>query len=544
MLLDESLSVSAATYQQYRAPQADGQTLITPSSAEIPGLLEANQDQIAAYDLPWGETTLADLARRSRQRLLSLARQYTGSYADLEGEASERDMPIFVSGHQPELFHPGVWFKNFALDQLAKQFQGIGVHLLIDSDECRIPSVRVPSGTVESPHSEAIAFDAAADPMPYEERSIRSGETLQTFASRTRQALAPLGIEPLASTLMPFAIEAAERGMPLGQALSAARHQLERQWGSQTLELPLSKLEESIEFAEFAKELLCHGVESRDAYNAALDDYRSAHRLRSEAQPLPDLGQQNNWYETPFWGWTTDDPVRRGLFVRQEGESLCFGYLSDGRITDTGWRVSIESTASFLKDWQQLQAGGIKIRTRALATTLFARLMLGDLFLHGIGGAKYDQVTDRWAARWLGLKPPRYLTLSGTWRLPIDHPPASPQRLRAITQELRGLTYHPEVELLRNDTPPDGAIRWIDQKRQAVALEKTPSNAAQRHQQIEEANKALQPYVAQHRQALLDERSELTRRRQAAQLLDSREYSFALYPEDWLRERMTEARFR
>ena len=27
-------------------------------------------------------------------------------------------------------------------------------------------------------------------------------------------------------------------------------------------------------------------------------------------------------------------------------------------------------------------------------TTMFARLLLGDTFLHGIGGAKYDQVTD------------------------------------------------------------------------------------------------------------------------------------------------------
>ena len=44
-----------------------------------------------------------------------------------------------------------------------------------------------------------------------------------------------------------------------------------------------------------------------------------------------------------------------------------------------------------LADWGRR---GVKIRSRALITTLWARLVLGDLFLHGIGGAKYDQVTD------------------------------------------------------------------------------------------------------------------------------------------------------
>ena len=37
---------------------------------------------------------------------------------------------------------------------------------------------------------------------------------------------------------------------------------------------------------------------------------------------------------------------------------------------------------------------GFKIRSRALTNTLYARLFLGDLFIHGIGGGKYDEVTD------------------------------------------------------------------------------------------------------------------------------------------------------
>ena len=41
---------------------------------------------------------------------------------------------IFLAGHQPELFHPGVWFKNFALGDLARRYQATAVNLVIDSD--------------------------------------------------------------------------------------------------------------------------------------------------------------------------------------------------------------------------------------------------------------------------------------------------------------------------------------------------------------------------------------------------------------------------
>ena len=47
-------------------------------------------------------------------------------------------------------------------------------------------------------------------------------------------------------------------------------------------------------------------------------------------------------------------------------------------------------------------AAGIRLRTRALTTTMFARFLLGDLFVHGIGGAKYDELGDEIARGFFG----------------------------------------------------------------------------------------------------------------------------------------------
>ena len=50
---------------------------------------------------------------------------------------------------------------------------------------------------------------------------------------------------------------------------------------------------------------------------------------------------------------------------------------------------------------------GLRLRPRALVTTMYARLMLADLFLHGIGGAKYDQLTDLIIRQFFDVQPPR-----------------------------------------------------------------------------------------------------------------------------------------
>ncbi len=72
--------------------------------------------------------------------------------------------------------------------------------------------------------------------------------------------------------------------------------------------------------------------------------------------------------------------------------------------------------------WQQLEARGIKVRSRALTTTLYARLFLADLFVHGIGGGKYDELTDELIQGFFECEPPIYLVFSATRWLPLPRP--------------------------------------------------------------------------------------------------------------------------
>ena len=97
------------------------------------------------------------------------------------------------------------------------------------------------------------------------------------------------------------------------------------------------------------------------------------------------------------------------------------------------------------------------MRSRALTNTLYARLFLSDLFIHGIGGGKYDELTDELIRRFYGCEPPEFLILSATRLLPLPAPPVRPEDHRRLVRELRDLHWNPQ----RHRPPGDGEIQGL-----------------------------------------------------------------------------------
>jgi hypothetical protein len=533
-----------ATFRRYRAPQEDGQTLFEPSWSELPAVATANRQQLAAATrLEIQGRTLTDLSLGARRRLLEQSIAYTGQYRDLSESISNLKSrlrfgiqgppaPIILSGHQPQLYHAGVWYKNFVLGALAQRVHGVGIHLLIDSDLCRAVSIRVPTVGPASPRLETVPYDSHAAEIPYEERAIRDRDIFQRFASRVDAAIASFVKEPLVQTLWPLVLERSQEESNLGLCLAQGRHLVEVGLGNDTLELPQSAVCQLPEFAWFVAHLLANLPRFRSAHNAALASYRAAHRIRNRAQPVPDLASAaDGWQEAPLWTWTADDPTRRALFARRRAEEI---QISDRNAHTIALSLSDDGDATkAVEQLLDLAGRGIKIRTRALTTTMFARLVLGDLFLHGIGGAKYDQVTNNIARDFFGIDLPQFGVVSATLRLPFqeaarhDFDPTLPQRLR-------DLRYHPERFITnQKQLSVDGVSKVPDiiaTKSRWINMAKTPDNARDRHRAIHEANQALQPFVAETRQKLEQEIERQEVERSTSALFGSREYSFCLHP--------------
>src|SRR5262249_52760991 len=144
-------------------------------------------------------------------------------------------------------------------------------------------------------------------------------------------------------------------------------------------------------FAWFAGHLLAHLEEFHADYNDIVRDYRRRHGIRSPHHPVPDLAKEGSWLEMPFWAWRSGERRRRRLLARRiaSGWQLRAG---DDPWPALPWQPARPET--LVAAWRTLEPRGFKVRFRALTTTLYARLLLGDLFIHGIGGAKYDELTD------------------------------------------------------------------------------------------------------------------------------------------------------
>ena len=516
-------------YKRLRAPRGHGESLIDPPWAELDGCVRDNQARIREFHGDVQGRSWQQLRREARRELLQAARGYTGEYRDLPEFASAADRPLLLAGHQPELFHAGVWFKNFALSSLGAKLDAVAVNLLIDNDTVHAVSLRVPRRVAAERHVESLAFDRPTEGLPYEDREIRDAACFESFAERVVTALGAGGAPPLIDSYWPLVVAASRRTRNLGRCLAEARHRLEGQWHQRTLELPLSVACASSTFAWFASHLLVQLPRLWDIYNTALAEYRRVNRVRSRSHPVPDLARDGPWLEAPFWLWTADAPRRRRLFVRRRGATL---ELTDRERCQLSLTLAADAPADDAVEQLRVMATrGLRLRPRALITTMYLRLLLADLFLHGIGGAKYDQLTDLIIERFFGFEPPRFATLSATALLFPDGTRELSAELQRSRQVLRELRYSPE----RYAPATAEAQQLVAEKRQW--LEQLPPRGQRlvRHHGIQRVNLALQPLVAEQVADLSRRCAWLSDelRRQAA--LASREFAFCLFSEAQLR---------
>ena len=530
-----------------RVPRENGTFLIHPEPTAIVQQVDQLSDQqefsgsAACQILNVG---LKEFRAAARSEVLTAASKWTsellGRTVDVQATT-----PLIMTGHQPELFHPGVFAKNIATSQLALHGGGVGLNLVVDNDLMASTQIRIPVGDRENPGISTIDFDTARPPIPWEEARVEDTGLLESFADRVSTAMRPWNIDPLVAEFWPKVMDTAARLSPddqpasLAECLTAGRVSLEHEWGLGNLELPISGLCETETFRSFAAHILVHAEEFRRVYNQVLSEYRRVNRIRSSSHPVPELELQNGWCETPFWIWQADDPRRGRLFVRRVGETLELATAPDAsRIVHAVILSPDATTDEATAALNRLSEAGLRIRTRALTTTLFSRLCLCDVFVHGIGGAKYDAMTDHIASRFFGVALPEYLTLSATEWLPIGEPhSATTSDVARLRQMLRELQQNPQRHL--GPDPSSDAQVLVAEKESLIAEQNSARTAEptaetslrghQRYRRFPEINRELAKQTEDQQRLIREELADIEERLAANQTLTSREFSFCLY---------------
>lgn len=547
-MLTAALLPAEATVSHHRfvLPRSDGSWLTDPVSEQWPPVLAANHNALSRADFDCQGRSFGDLRRLTQQHAAIAAARYTSELLS-QNIAVPKPASLIVTGHQPELFHPGVWAKNFAVHRLAKQTQANGLNLIIDNDTHHGTGIAVPTGTRAALQTTTIPFDEPRPVCPWEELPLSDREVFDGFARQVSAQLHPWGIEPVLNEAWPAARHFADRTERprLCDCLSAMRVATERRFGAGNLELPMSRLSEVPGFHWFAAHILAQLPQFQVLHNEIVRDYRRRHQLRSRTHPVPELATQDDWREAPFWVWRAGESQRDRLFARQVADEI---QLRDRR--DVFLKLPLTPDRSACCAVEQLAAlpsKGIRLRSRALTTTLFARLFLADLFVHGIGGAKYDEMTDELITRFYRLPAVPYATISGTLHLPLGGTwTAGSQALGQNLHTLWELDHQPERFLPASATDVQSMIadkrRLIGEQHTAEAATVRRRSMAdreqnrQRYRRLREINHELQPAVQAVRQQILDQRQELLSHQSANRILASREFAWVLFPEERLRQ--------
>ncbi len=519
-----------------RAPKENGAVLAEPSLETAPELVEMNRWVLSKFQKDILGQDFQVLRHLARKSLIEVAREEFRKAGEPIPKLIHFDS-LLLSGHQPELFHPGVWVKNFALAGLSKKIGASAVNLVVDNDIVKSTQIVVPRLELPLPPASdfslfpfSLPFDLGSLQAPYEERLVHDEKIFARFPENFRQNW---GFAPFLNTFWPDVMRQSQRTPLLGERIVGARRHWERRWGCHNLEISVSRVGQTEPFAWFVCHLLTELPRFHHLHNQIVARYRKQHQIRSRNHPVPNLVTEDDWLETPFWAWRSGADVRRRLFARVNPESID---LRAGAQIWPSLSTKGHSPNSLVRTYQQMQAAGYKIRPRALTNTLFARVFVADLFLHGLGGGKYDELTDKLIRDFYGLEPPAYLILSATLHLPFPHYDSSLEDCRQLWRHWRDLRWNPQRHIpagLRDDPSLNQLIEEKERLIEQHGL--TRRQRKRRFFALRKVTESLCRPIRQQEEAIRQQWWKANQETQANQVLQRRDYSFCLHPEETLR---------
>jgi hypothetical protein len=498
---------------KYRAPRGNREYATWPAVSEMPALVERNREILRQRRGKVLGVSIADFTANCRRELLDAARAYAAKMhlpcpADSHG-------PIIATGHQGEFYHAGVWIKNHLAFSLARFLGGASLNLVVDNDVPKHLGLVLPDLAGEAPRRVLASLGEIQPDLAFEEYASDFPDP-EGFTRVALKAAAGTPFEDSARSLVGRIVSTRGRGASIADVNTLVRTQYEREAGVISFELPVSVMCGTDTFLAFALSICLDAGAFASAHNEALRRFRQENHVRYAMNPIPDLALVPRC-ETPFWVWKRGQRRQR-LFAAADGSALKL-FDSGGELVTVSTR-DLDDVAGFRRT---LARDGLKIRPRAVSLTLFARLFGCDLFVHGIGGAKYDEVTDRIVEGFYDCPAPSYAVSTATMHLPWGFSPIDECERTVLTRKLRDIKHNPE-RLVTAQEEESGAR--VARKRQIVAS--APSTAEGRRAkwlEIRAINEALAGRLASIDKDARLRLEELDRDTLRDEVAFSREYS-------------------
>jgi hypothetical protein len=417
-----------------------------------------------------------------RPGLLKLARQYTDRLTRLaeaagvvtdfpEGSSAETQRPspaategvanlsdsssLIVTGHQPVIFHSGLTFKYRMAETSAAAVGGVSLAVIMDTDDGDAGRFFFPKSTTEDQQHlrpddssgkrfQNITSDSATlgKVAPgkgsglFFSQSLKSGSQIQALRDQVIAELRSTGCESAVkpttqafdacTALSDHGVSAAEANVIVRRAAGI---------GTNTLEFPFSEFCQLPEVIELTGSIMNQPEEFSEQYNRALESFRLKQGIDNPANPFPNLNRRDSDFELPFWLIHRASGVRQRLQIRKQGTSLEI-HGDHGPVSSTDSEITRETL-------QSLNDIGMLVVPRGALITAFMRLLAADLFVHGIGGGRYDRFTDELIRLWWHFEPSAW-TVATASRYLFRDLRKQLEDLDALETKFRDYQYNPQ----------------------------------------------------------------------------------------------------
>ena len=270
----------------YRVPKDNKEVFLEPAIEHIPELTLENRRKIQGYKFEINGIPFQILRDKSRMEILRQATCYTNGiksllrkdsldYVCMFGIAHKKvsrqvtqdklcineltldyetikNIPIIQTGHEPILYHPGIWIKNHLAHYLVKKLGGISVNMIVDNDGCNMGFMYVPILSEISASVGKVAFAKNKDHVAYEEIVFNDSGIILQFKEEVINLLSKnIFREDVKTTMEDMQDVFGQFINRIGEyyqqgcsdmvgLLTAARRSLEEDFGIENLEMPVS----------------------------------------------------------------------------------------------------------------------------------------------------------------------------------------------------------------------------------------------------------------------------------------------------------------
>jgi hypothetical protein len=390
-----ALMESAQSYPDWKAPAEDGQILIWPEPSEILSQTLQNHKQLSSnHSVRLAGVPLNELRKKQRALL----------------GHSDDAQPLIATGHQTELIHPGVWVKHVLINAVARATNGVAMQFAVDTDAPKHLSLRWPGQSMPITDDSRITTAAWSGML-----DAPSPNYLAKLADHFLDAAHGWDFQSLVPTVIAALRPESRETEKLSPALVKANHVLDQSLGLSHQPALVSPMLLSAPYLVFVHHLMSDAANFARIYNDALARYRTAHKTKSLSRPMPDLFTGPGSVEAPFWLDNLADGSRQrpSVFPTDNGFILELVGGEEFEFSTAGYGVE---SAKRLGEW--LRALQYRLAPRALTLTTYIRLLIADNFVHGIGGGRYDQVSDDIIRNYFKLEPPAFSVTTATMFFP------------------------------------------------------------------------------------------------------------------------------